>query len=64
MMADFVQIMICVGTEIRTVDMFVERRAFPSESASGPPWMIVDVLISVVGDIARIQVYVLDFVIL
>ncbi|KAF2558456.1 hypothetical protein F2Q68_00014765 [Brassica cretica] len=34
---------------------FVERRAFPSESASGPPWMSVDVLISIVGDIARIQ---------
>ncbi|KAF3556022.1 hypothetical protein F2Q69_00013779 [Brassica cretica] len=43
---------------------FVEGRAFPSESASGPPWMSVDVLISIVGDIARIQVDVLDFVIL
>ncbi|KAL0661210.1 hypothetical protein Bca4012_098047 [Brassica carinata] len=43
---------------------FVERRAFPSESASGPPWMSVDVLISIVGDIVRIQVDVLDFVIL
>ncbi|KAF3511991.1 hypothetical protein F2Q69_00007281 [Brassica cretica] len=43
---------------------FVERRAFPSESASGPPWMSVDVLISIVGDIARIQVDLLDFVVL
>ncbi|KAF3529117.1 hypothetical protein DY000_02041747 [Brassica cretica] len=43
---------------------FVERRAFPSESASGPPWMSVDVLISIVGDIARIQVDVLDSVVL
>ncbi|KAF3514981.1 hypothetical protein F2Q69_00009743 [Brassica cretica] len=34
---------------------FVERRAFQSESASGPPWMSVDVLISIVGDIARIR---------
>ncbi|KAF2562745.1 hypothetical protein F2Q70_00016799 [Brassica cretica] len=31
---------------------FVEQRAFPSKSASGPPWMSVDVLISIVGDIA------------
>ncbi|KAF3524105.1 hypothetical protein F2Q69_00045993 [Brassica cretica] len=43
---------------------FVERRAFPSESASGPPWMSVDVLISIVGDIARIQVDLLDSVVL
>ncbi|KAF2587318.1 hypothetical protein F2Q70_00036340 [Brassica cretica] len=43
---------------------FVERRAFPSESASGPPWMSVDVLIIIIGDIARIQVDLLDFVIL
>ncbi|KAF3542812.1 hypothetical protein DY000_02008429 [Brassica cretica] len=43
---------------------FVERRAFPSRSASGPSWMSVDVLICIVGDIARIQVDVLDFVIL
>ncbi|KAG2266289.1 hypothetical protein Bca52824_073368 [Brassica carinata] len=34
------------------------------ESASGPPWMCVDVLISIVGDIARIQVNVLDSVVL
>ncbi|KAF2547327.1 hypothetical protein F2Q70_00021290 [Brassica cretica] len=40
---------------------FVERRAFPS---SGPSWMSVDVLIVIVGDISRIQVDVLDFVIL
>ncbi|KAF3550617.1 hypothetical protein DY000_02010044 [Brassica cretica] len=43
---------------------FVERRAFPSRPASGPSWMSVDVLIGIVGDIARIQVDVLDFVIL
>ncbi|KAF3513622.1 hypothetical protein F2Q69_00009304 [Brassica cretica] len=43
---------------------FVELRAFPSESASGPPWISVDVLISIVGDIARIHVDVPDFVIL
>ncbi|KAF3559614.1 hypothetical protein F2Q69_00014642 [Brassica cretica] len=43
---------------------FVERRAFPSESASGPPWMSVDVLISIVGDIARIQVDLFDSVVL
>ncbi|KAF2586138.1 hypothetical protein F2Q70_00035906 [Brassica cretica] len=35
---------------------FVERRAFPSESASGPSWMPVGVVISIIGDIARIQV--------
>ncbi|WZZ45250.1 hypothetical protein YC2023_041509 [Brassica napus] len=43
---------------------FVEQRAFPSRSASGPSWKSVDVLIGIVGDIARIQVDVLDFVIL
>ncbi|KAF2596147.1 hypothetical protein F2Q68_00008290 [Brassica cretica] len=43
---------------------FVERRAFPSRSASDPSWMSVDVLIGIVGDIARIHVDVLDFVIL
>ena len=43
---------------------FVERRAFPSRSASGPSWMSVDVLIGVVGDIASIQVNAFDFVIL
>ncbi|KAF3585714.1 hypothetical protein F2Q69_00029488 [Brassica cretica] len=43
---------------------FVERRAFPSRSASGPSWMSVDVLIGIVGNIARIQVDVLDLVIL
>ncbi|KAF2612346.1 hypothetical protein F2Q70_00012303 [Brassica cretica] len=43
---------------------FVERRSFPSESASGPPWMSVDVLISIVGDIAKIQVDLLDSVVL
>ncbi|KAF3538522.1 hypothetical protein F2Q69_00021218 [Brassica cretica] len=43
---------------------FVERRAFLSESASGPPWMSVDVLISIFGDIARIQVDLLDSVVL
>ncbi|KAF3539011.1 hypothetical protein F2Q69_00023963 [Brassica cretica] len=43
---------------------FVERRAFPSRSASGPSWMSVDILIGIVGDIARIQVDLLDFVIL
>ena len=43
---------------------FVERRAFPSESASGPSWMSVGVLISIVGDIARIQVDLLDSVVL
>ncbi|KAF3600660.1 hypothetical protein F2Q69_00037140 [Brassica cretica] len=43
---------------------FVEQRAFPSESASGPSWMSVGVLISIVGDIARIQVDLLDSVVL
>ncbi|KAF2547437.1 hypothetical protein F2Q70_00021159 [Brassica cretica] len=43
---------------------FIERRAFPNESASGPPWMSIDVLISIVGDIARIQVDLLDSVVL
>ncbi|KAF3548371.1 hypothetical protein DY000_02009273 [Brassica cretica] len=43
---------------------FVERRAFPSRSAPGPSWMSVDVFISIIGDIARIQVDMLDFVIL
>ncbi|WZZ58662.1 hypothetical protein YC2023_058769 [Brassica napus] len=43
---------------------FVERRAFPSESASGPSWMSVSVVISIVGDIARIQVDLLDSVVL
>ncbi|KAF3502515.1 hypothetical protein F2Q69_00042571 [Brassica cretica] len=38
--------------------------AFPSESASGPSWMSVGVLISIVGDIARIQVDLLDSVVL
>ncbi|KAF2598177.1 hypothetical protein F2Q68_00008287 [Brassica cretica] len=42
---------------------FVERRDFPSRSASGPSWMSVDVLIGIVGDIAMIQVNMLDFVI-
>ncbi|KAF3554189.1 hypothetical protein F2Q69_00016745 [Brassica cretica] len=43
---------------------FVEQRAYPSRSASGPPWMSVDVLIGIVGDITRIQGDALDFVIL
>ncbi|KAF3548368.1 hypothetical protein DY000_02009270 [Brassica cretica] len=43
---------------------FVERGAFPSRSAFGPSWMPIDVLIGIVGDIARIQGDVLDFVIL
>ncbi|KAF3534978.1 hypothetical protein DY000_02039618 [Brassica cretica] len=43
---------------------FVEQRAFPSESASGPSWMFVSVFISIVGDIARIQVDLLDSVVL
>ncbi|KAF2564587.1 hypothetical protein F2Q70_00014834 [Brassica cretica] len=34
---------------------FFERGAFPSRSASGPSRMSVDVLVGVVGDIARIQ---------
>ncbi|KAF3505870.1 hypothetical protein F2Q69_00008413 [Brassica cretica] len=45
------------------------NRRFPPlqsliESASGPPWMSVDVLISIFGDIARIQVDSLDSVVL
>ena len=43
---------------------FFERGAFPSRSASGPSWMSVDVLVGVVGNIARIQVNVFGFVIL
>ncbi|KAG5411071.1 hypothetical protein IGI04_007390 [Brassica rapa subsp. trilocularis] len=43
---------------------FFERGAFPSGSASGPSWMSVDILVGVVGDIARIQVNVFGFVIL
>ncbi|KAF2541337.1 hypothetical protein F2Q68_00032592 [Brassica cretica] len=43
---------------------FAERRAFPSRSASGPSWMSVDVLIGVVGDIARIQINAFGFIIL
>ncbi|KAF3508668.1 hypothetical protein F2Q69_00005401 [Brassica cretica] len=43
---------------------FVKRRAFPSESASGPSWMSVGVFISIVGDIASIQVDLLDSVVL
>ncbi|KAG5374391.1 hypothetical protein IGI04_042308 [Brassica rapa subsp. trilocularis] len=43
---------------------FFERGAFPSRSAPGPSWMSVDILVGVVGDIARIQVNVFGFVIL
>ncbi|KAG5384575.1 hypothetical protein IGI04_036045 [Brassica rapa subsp. trilocularis] len=43
---------------------FVERRAIPSGSASGPSWMSVDILVGIVGDVAGIQVDVLDFIIL
>ncbi|KAF3499075.1 hypothetical protein F2Q69_00041751 [Brassica cretica] len=43
---------------------FAEQGAFPSRSAFGPSWMPIDVLIGIVGDIARIQGDVLDFVIL
>ncbi|KAG5393543.1 hypothetical protein IGI04_023506 [Brassica rapa subsp. trilocularis] len=43
---------------------FFERGAFPSGSASGPSRMSIDVLVGVVGDIARIQVNVFGFVIL
>ncbi|KAG5384534.1 hypothetical protein IGI04_036004 [Brassica rapa subsp. trilocularis] len=43
---------------------FFERGAFPCGSASGPSWMSVDILVGVVGDIARIQVNVFGFVIL
>ncbi|KAF2615029.1 hypothetical protein F2Q70_00011664 [Brassica cretica] len=43
---------------------FVKQRVFPSESASGPPWTSVDVFISIVGNIARIQVDMLDSVVL
>ncbi|KAF2586512.1 hypothetical protein F2Q70_00037241 [Brassica cretica] len=39
---------------------FYERGAFPSRSAPGPSWMSVDVLIGIVGDIARIQTGVRD----
>ncbi|KAF2585590.1 hypothetical protein F2Q70_00035344 [Brassica cretica] len=39
-------------------------KAFPSESASGPSLMSVGVLISIVGDIARIQVDLLDSIVL
>ncbi|KAG5384083.1 hypothetical protein IGI04_035553 [Brassica rapa subsp. trilocularis] len=43
---------------------FFEWGAFPSRSAPGPSWMSVDVLVGVVGDIARIQVNTFGFVIL
>ncbi|KAG5410918.1 hypothetical protein IGI04_007237 [Brassica rapa subsp. trilocularis] len=43
---------------------FFEQGAFPSRSAPGPSWMSVDVLVGVVGDIARIQVNTFGFVIL
>ncbi|KAF2543281.1 hypothetical protein F2Q68_00032150 [Brassica cretica] len=43
---------------------FIERRAFPSRSASGLSWMSVGVLLGIVGDVAGIQVDVLDFIIL
>ena len=39
-------------------------RTFPSRSVSGPSWMSVDVLLGIVGDVAEIQVDVLDFLIL
>ncbi|KAF2556640.1 hypothetical protein F2Q68_00015500 [Brassica cretica] len=41
---------------------FFERGAFPSRSAPGPSWMSVDVLVGVVGHIARIQVNAFGFV--
>ncbi|KAF2597680.1 hypothetical protein F2Q68_00009810 [Brassica cretica] len=40
----------------------IERRAFPSRSASGPSRMSVSVLLGIVGDIAGIQVDVFDFI--
>ncbi|KAF3555654.1 hypothetical protein F2Q69_00015719 [Brassica cretica] len=41
---------------------FIEREAFPSRSASGSSWMFVSVLLSIVGDVAGIQVDMLDFI--
>ncbi|WZZ14779.1 hypothetical protein YC2023_107868 [Brassica napus] len=43
---------------------FFERGAFPSRSASGPSWISVDILVGVIGDIARIQVNAFGFVVL
>ena len=41
---------------------FIERRAFPSRSASGPSWMYVSVLLGIVGDVAGIQVDMVNFI--
>ncbi|KAF2600783.1 hypothetical protein F2Q68_00010464 [Brassica cretica] len=41
---------------------FIERRAFPSRSASGSSWMYVSVIFRIVGNIAGIQVDMLGFI--
>ena len=40
----------------------IERGDFPSQSASGSSWMFVSVLLSIVGDVAGIQVDILNFI--
>ncbi|KAF2568829.1 hypothetical protein F2Q70_00027061 [Brassica cretica] len=41
---------------------FIERGAFTSRSASGSSWMFVSGLLSIVGDVAGIQVDMLNFI--
>ncbi|KAF2567049.1 hypothetical protein F2Q68_00026587 [Brassica cretica] len=41
---------------------FIERGAFPSRSAFGSSWIFVSVLLSIIGDVAGIQVDMLDFI--
>ncbi|KAF3583624.1 hypothetical protein F2Q69_00028879 [Brassica cretica] len=41
---------------------FIERGAFPNRSASGSSRISVSVLLSIVGDVAGIQVDMLDFI--
>ncbi|KAG5398310.1 hypothetical protein IGI04_020124 [Brassica rapa subsp. trilocularis] len=57
-------LLVPIGDFLFLCHWFFERGAFPSGSASGPSWMSVDILVGVVGDIARIQVNVFGFVIL
>ncbi|KAF3570233.1 hypothetical protein F2Q69_00058717 [Brassica cretica] len=41
---------------------FIKRGALPSRSPSGSSWMFVRVLLGIEGDVAGIQVDMLDFI--
>ncbi|KAF3602994.1 hypothetical protein F2Q69_00035320 [Brassica cretica] len=54
----FSQLFLFVPIEyfLRFRHWLIERRAFPSRSASGPSWMFIGVFLGIVGDVVGIQV--------